>query len=164
MTVFTFIAICIAAIPVQVLVFLLAMKIGGRPGLLAYFGLIGLPLAICLGAGLLPFALGLNETTPVWDLFQAIVGSVTLLLILLGFGFGVILRRKSEDAIHPWNIVGLMVLVGTPLILVAGAVIIAYFNATVPVIFSLGLYLLIGLFLMVKRWGDDNPDNTDGVN
>lgn len=156
LTVFIYILISVASVPVQVLIFLAAIKSGGRPGLLTYFGFIGLPLAICLGGGLLPFVLGLNDSTPIWDLFQIIVGGVTLLLILQGFGFGVILRRKSEGILHPWNIVGLMVLVGTPLVLVIGAIIIAYCNATVPVIFFLGLYLTAGIFLMVKRWEGKN--------
>ncbi len=157
--VFVFILICVASVPIQVLIFLAAMKSGERPGLLTYFGFIGLPLAICLGAGLLPFVMGLNGNTPIWDLFQIIVGAVTLLLILQGFGFGVIARRKSEGVLHPWNIVGLMILVGTPLILIIGAIIIAYFNATVPVIFFLGLYLAAGVFLMVRRWEGKNALN-----
>ena len=153
---FVFILLCVAAVPVQISIFLALIKYSKRPGLLSYFGLVGLPLAVCLGGGLLPFLLGLNDDTPVWDLFQIIVGAVTLLLVLQGFGFGVILRRKIEGALHPWNIAGLMILVGTPLILVIGAIIIAYFNAAMPVLLFLSVYLLAGIFLMVRRWKGSN--------
>jgi len=152
---FVFIILCVAAVPVQILIFLALIKFGGRRGLLSYFGLIGMPLAICFGGGLLPFLLGLNGDTPVWDLFQIIVGVVTLLLVLQGFGFGVILRRKGEGILHPWNIAGLMVLVATPLILVLGAIIIAYFDATLPVILFLSIYLLAGVYLLVRRWEEN---------
>ena len=75
---YLFILVSIGAVPIQVLFFLLLLKLERQPGLLSYFGLIGLPLAVGLGSGILPFAFGLNESAPIWDLFQVIVGIVTI--------------------------------------------------------------------------------------
>jgi len=46
-------------------------------------------------------------------------------------------------------------LVATPLILVLGAIIIAYFDATLPVILFLSIYLLAGVYLLVRRWEEN---------
>ncbi|MCP4230744.1 MAG: hypothetical protein GY771_11455 [bacterium] len=158
---YLFILICLGAVPVQVLVFLALMKLERRPGLLSYFGLIGLPLAVGLGGGLLPFALGLNGSTSIWDVFQVIVGVVTMILILQGFGFGVVLRRRAEGALHPLNIVGLMLLIATPLLLVVGAIVITYMDATIPVLMALSLYLVTGIFLLVRRWEEKREIEKD---
>jgi hypothetical protein len=150
---YLFILVSVGAVPIQVLVFLLLLKLEGRPSLLSYFGLIGLPLAICLGSGILPFVLGLNRSTLTWDLFQIIVGVVMMIIVLQGFSFGVVLRRRADDSLHPLNITGLMLLIATPLLLVVGAVIITYIDAIVPILMGLSLYLIAGLFLLIRRWG-----------